>query len=365
MENTEIKFVKLVGVNEAIPFQSTLAAAISQNTVKTLIIDGTNIFTAPLNSFNSCLIWSSDDLIIKGNGTLKYEHGDSGGHGAVIYQQYGTLQIESGVTLAGAANGNAFGRAIYIDGGTTTINGGVFKGYSAQPTSAGIDAIIVADGNVTISGGTFSSTKHSSNPDTKKTYGLSVTGGTVKLKGGTYNGIYVQQSSLTGLSELLDSGCVYKKSDNSVFDGTSVKETQEKLTVENETIIGAVDVTVTEPVAGQTPQDATANTANTTVSITEWSLDGTKLAATDTFEAGKTYRVHVLVNTDSGYSFAASPTVTFNGTTAGTIVLNGPTYINYYADFTVPSEPINTVDVTITEPIAGQTPQDALSLIHI
>ena len=84
MENTEITYVKLTGTIETIPAQSTLAAAIEQTSPKTLIVEGTNTFVAPLNGFNICLLYVRSELNVKGSGTLEYRHGNSGGLGAVI-----------------------------------------------------------------------------------------------------------------------------------------------------------------------------------------------------------------------------------------------------------------------------------------
>ena len=124
--------------------------------------------------------------------------------------------------------------------------------------------------------------------------------------------------------------------------------------------IGSVDVTITKPVAGAQPQNGVSNTDNVTVTITEWYHNGVKMLATDTFAAGETYKVHVIVKPNSGYEFADNPTATFNGSTAGTIYMYGKDYINYYAEFTVPaaSTPttIDTVAISVTAPTAGAAP---------
>ena len=137
--------------------------------------------------------------------------------------------------------------------------------------------------------------------------------------------------------------------------------TFEKEYTPGNSILNSVDVSITEPVAGAQPQDAVSNTANVSVSTTEWYHNGTKLSASDTFESGETYKVHVIVNPDSGYEFADNPTATFNGSKTGTLYTNGKDYINYYAEFTAVNAPINSVDVKITEPVAGAHPQDAVS----
>ena len=132
MENTDIIFVKLTGASGAMPSRETLGAAISNTTYKVLTIEGENKFWSPLSGNNDCLIWPKSELTINGTGTLKYEHGNTGGTGAVINMASDNLlTINGNVTLEGGANGTAFGRAIAARAGTTLINGGSFIGYTA------------------------------------------------------------------------------------------------------------------------------------------------------------------------------------------------------------------------------------------
>lgn len=242
MENTEISFVKLTGTGgeEMLDMHDSLTAAISQTTAKTLIVNGTNTFTSPLNSFNDCLIWSRADLKIQGTGTLKYKHGNSSGSGAVVHKTGGSLIINQGIRLVGYGNGVSFGRALCLEGGNTTIRGGSFFGYSAMNvTGNDIDAVLVDDGaTLTVEDGDFSSSLHSSVTDPLvEAYGLYVANGsTVILKGGTYKGI----RSKSYLSTLLDTDCSYRKNDGSIFDGAAVYKTSEQLTVFGIPIINAI-----------------------------------------------------------------------------------------------------------------------------
>ena len=126
--------------------------------------------------------------------------------------------------------------------------------------------------------------------------------------------------------------------------------------------INTVDVTIREPLAGAFPQAAVSNTDNVSVGITAWWHNGVKMSSSDYFVAGETYKVHVIVYPDSGYGFADSPTVTFNGSKKGTVYLSGVEYINYYAEFTaVGPTIIDAVDVKVTKPVAGAHPQDVVS----
>ena len=108
----------------------------------------------------------------------------------------------------------------------------------------------------------------------------------------------------------------------------------------------------------QTPQSASSDTAHTIIKKTEWYYDGAKMSSTEKFEAGKTYRVYVLINPDSDYVFSSNPIVTFNSSTQGTIQMKGVDYINCYVDFEVSqlNSPITSVSLTVTEPKAGMKP---------
>ena len=128
------------------------------------------------------------------------------------------------------------------------------------------------------------------------------------------------------------------------------------------TYIAPVDVTIKEPVADAFPQNAVSHTDNVSVINTEWWHNGVKMSSSDYFVAGETYKVHVIVYPDSGYGFADSPTVTFNGSKKGTVYDSGVNYINYYAEFTaVGPTIIDAVDVKVTKPVAGAHPQDVVS----
>ena len=371
MENTEITYVKLTGASGAMPSRETLGAAISNTTYKVLTIEGTNKFWSPLNGNNDCLIWPRNELTINGTGTLKYEHGNTGGTGAVINMASNvSLKIDGNVTLEGGANGSSFGYAIFAQAGTTKINGGSFIGYSADITSnADVSAVIInSSANLTINGGNFSASLHQNSPEGKKAHSLSITStatGAISIKEGTFpQGINIKARGKTiencgyfdtaKASITADGNAVATTASTNVLNGKNV-------VVTDTSIIASVAVAVTEPVAGAQPQNGVSNTDNVTVTRTEWYHNGVKMLATDTFAAGETYKVHVIVKPNSGYEFADNPTATFNGSTAGTIYMYGKDYINYYAEFTATTEPIGSVDVTITKPVAGAQPQNGVS----
>ena len=371
MENTEITYVKLTGASGAMPSRETFGAAISNTTYKVLTIEGTNRFWSPLNGDNDCLIWPRNELTINGTGTLKYDHGNTGGTGAVINMASNvSLKIDGNVTLEGGANGKSYGYAISAQAGTTKINGGSFIGYSASINdNADVSAVIInSSANLTINGGNFSASLHQNSPEGKKAHSLSITStatGAISIKEGTFpQGINIKARGKTiencgyfdtaKASITADGNAVATTASTDVLNGKNV-------VVTDTSIIASVAVAVTEPVAGAQPQNGVSNTANVNVTITEWYHNGVKMLATDTFAAGETYKVHVIVKPNSGYEFADNPTATFNGSTAGTIYMYGKDYINYYAEFTATTEPIGSVDVTITKPVAGAQPQNGVS----
>ena len=347
MENTEITYVKLTGASGAMPSRETFGAAISNTTYKVLTIEGTNRFWSPLNGDNDCLIWPRNELTINGTGTLKYDHGNTGGTGAVINMASNvSLKIDGNVTLEGGANGKSYGYAISAQAGTTKINGGSFIGYSASINdNADVSAVIISSSaNLTINGGNFSASLHQNSPEGKKAHSLTITStatGAISIKEGTFpQGINIKARGKTiencgyfdtaKASITADGNAVATTASTDVLNGKNV-------VVTDTSIIASVAVAVTEPVAGAQPQDAVSNTANVSVSTTAWYHNGVKMLATDTFAAGETYKVHVIVKPNSGYEFADNPTATFNGSTAGTIYMYGKDYINYYAEFTVPA----------------------------
>ena len=360
MENTEITYVKLTGiVEETIPAQSTLTAAIEQTSPKTLIVEGKNTFVAPLNGLNNCLLYVNSELNVKGSGTLEYRHGNTSGFGAVIYVAAAHSLTIQDVTLVGSTNGQNFGRALYLSGASKTkILSGTFSGYSELENSV-IDAVIVdQEAELTIEDGSFYA---SANADSIKTYGLLNKSSTTKvtLNGGTYDGIDASMAN-RNLSDMLGTDCYYTDS-NGTVDMTSVTNTTERLTVRTKRI-DAVDVNISVPVVGNHPQDASSNTYNVNVTKTAWSCNDVEISAPNTFDAGKTYQVHVEVQASNDCTFADSPTITINGSTAVTDYFRvNDTSITFDAEFTPENIIIDTVDVTITEPVAGAQPQDAVS----
>ena len=101
------------------------------------------------------------------------------------------------------------------------------------------------------------------------------------------------------------------------------------------TIIDAVDVKVTKPVAGAHPQDVVSNTDHAIVTAVAWRKNGVELSPSDTFEEGVSYQLTVVVGVDSyKYEFTDDTIVTFNGANTGEYLANDIDYVAYDVWFT-------------------------------
>lgn len=90
--------------------------------------------------------------------------------------------------------------------------------------------------------------------------------------------------------------------------------------------LAQVDLTVTAPVKGQTPKNATANNRGYTVVKTTWAPDH------DVFKANTHYDVTITVKADSGYELTADTAFRVNGHSV-TAKAQGDTYIMTYTGF--------------------------------
>lgn len=78
------------------------------------------------------------------------------------------------------------------------------------------------------------------------------------------------------------------------------------------TLIGSVAVTVPEPVAGNTPQNAKPDGKDVNVK-TVWYLQGSDTPFAQVFEEGKAYKIEVGIEARPGYRFTQPLVVTVNG----------------------------------------------------
>lgn len=347
MENTEIICVKLTGASGAMPSRETLGAAISNTTYKVLTIEGTNNFWSPLSGNNDCLIWPQSELTINGTGTLKYEHGNTGGSGAVINMASNvSLKIDGNVTLEGGANGTAHGRAIVARAGTTLINGGSFIGYSALNNDyTDTDAVLIDySAKVTINGGSFRASFYDAT-GSKKAHGLAILDtatGEISIKAGTFSqGIDIEATGKTietcgyfnEAKEISVNGSVIAASESTeALIGQNVE-------VSNIASIRNLSATVTKPADGASPVfSATAGDDSYTVTVNKWYNGGTAnnpnisntMSASDTFIAGNPYVAEVIFTPKEGYLIRSDRSVTINGLDAVFCGSQGSTGAVYY-----------------------------------
>ena len=347
MENTDIIFVKLTGASGAMPSRETLGAAISNTTYKVLTIEGENKFWSPLSGNNDCLIWPKSELTINGTGTLKYEHGNTGGTGAVINMASDNLlTINGNVTLEGGANGTAFGRAIAARAGTTLINGGSFIGYSAlQNDYTDTEAVLIDySAKVTINGGSFSASFYNAT-GSKKAYGLAILDtatGNISIKAGTFS----QGIDIGATGKTIETCGYFNEAKEISVNGSVIAASEstealigQNVEVSNIASIRNLSATVTKPADGASPVfSATAGDDSYTVTVNKWYNGGTAenpnisntMSASDTFIAGNPYVVEVIFTPKEGYLIRSDRSVTINGLDAVFCGSQGSTGAVYY-----------------------------------
>lgn len=347
MENTEIICVKLTGASGAMPSRETLGAAISNTTYKVLTIEGTNNFWSPLSGNNDCLIWPQSELTINGTGTLKYEHGNTGGSGAVINMASDNLlTINGNVTLEGGANGTAHGRAIVVRAGTTLINGGSFIGYSALNNDyTDTDAVLIDySAKVTINGGSFRASFYDAT-GSKKAHGLAILDtatGEISIKAGTFS----QGIDIGATGKTIETCGYFNEAKEISVNGSVIAASEstealigQNVEVSNIASIRNLSATVTKPADGASPVfSATAGDDSYTVTVNKWYNGGTAnnpnisntMSASDTFIAGNPYVVEVIFTPKEGYLIRSDRSVTINGLDAVFCGSQGSTGAVYY-----------------------------------
>ena len=131
-----------------------------------------------------------------------------------------------------------------------------------------------------------------------------------------------------------------------------------EFTVEKE-LIDSVSATITLPTAGSHPvESGTPGDSSYTIARVYFYDDNRLLDASDTFEAGKTYRIHVHFLPNIGYAIDQTTIATINGMNAvywTSIGSGADRRSSFCITYTVPEE-ITNISVTVSEPVAGGTP---------
>ncbi|MBQ3417251.1 MAG: leucine-rich repeat protein [Ruminococcus sp.] len=177
---------------------------------------------------------------------------------------------------------------------------------------------------------------------------------------------YTAQIALTALD-----GYVFSESATGTINGTNARvrvDNQRKnlyvnLTFTCPKVITAADCAVTDPVAGEKPNDTavSGDSGKYSAEIINWFKGSgdraVQMASRESFEAGNTYSVRVRYTAQDGYVFDENTVYTVNG--------QSTTYLGrgvYETSFTVinPNQPkpLASVSCTVTKPIAGQKPDN-------
>ncbi|MBQ7614285.1 MAG: hypothetical protein IJU77_04515 [Butyrivibrio sp.] len=152
-------------------------------TLSSITLNGSSV------SRKSSMVWNEGTLIVGNNANLINAKKD-GDNGAAIYQNKGTLTVNSGANFTG--NSANDGGAIYVKDGIVNISGGTFSGNNAIQNGGAI----YYDGSstVTISGGSFTGNNSA------------IDGGAIYAKSGN---ITNSNGSFTGNTSARNGGAIY------------------------------------------------------------------------------------------------------------------------------------------------------------
>ena len=301
-----------------------------------------------------CFINNRGNLTIDGNGTLAVSF-NAGNYANAIILNQGNLTIDAPITLDATCKSiQSYGRAIMNHSGTFTISDGTYIGFKSNTlgTLGNVGALWQASENANkesiISGGQFQIKDE--NGFVSNNYALVNSGvDNLTLKGGTFYGIYASQYSLK-LSALLGSYCKFQKN-GADFNGSSLSDSTDVLSVVNTNLISTVNLTVTAPLNGDNPSAPSISTDNVTIYAHEWKDSSeSNMSSFSTFVGGETYRLQVRVNTTK--EFSKNTEIYINGQKA-TVKSFAENTILCYCDFIASNEQIDTVQVGLDTPMVG------------
>ena len=376
MENPDIRYVALGNINETLPVgKEGLVTAIQVKGIKNLQLLGDATFTAPAmtqTTYAALLHTTSTyntTLNISGAGSLTFKAVANSSFNAVIYNQGGSINVDSG-TLVGSYNTAVYGSAIWQEYGELRIKDGQFLADNAMaplslPTP--MSAVIIYGGQAWIEGGTFRMRNWVTTIDPP--YGLQIgKDATVDLSGGTYYGILLPSDS-TPLANYMDEDFYTALTDESKFNPASVysqEYTASGNVVRIAWFVNRVDVHVNAPMAGV---DITENYFNiptsgcqATMYYPQWYKNGEPVTS-GTFEAGASYKVVVQIEVKPGYGaeFATGVTAAINNN-AVAVDRKSAHWIEVEYDFGVCPNVISLVELTATAPKEGQKPSYTIGL---
>ena len=224
----------------------------------------------------------------------------------------GNLVIENGIFISNNTKTEGYVEE-YIDcyGGTVTINGGTFYSYYRP--------IHQSSGDVIINDATFY--VYGTHPE--RTYpGLEFNDKTSKVM--IYNCTLIGVDDVVHISApelmqdilpekytLMADGVEKEVTDFETYSGKPTNIYGRELIIKSPDKIDRVDITLTEPVAGEKPDNtATVTKGEAKVTLVQWTENN---ALADTFEEGKTYNARLVLSPLEGYTFSEDTKVYFNG----------------------------------------------------
>lgn len=372
MESDTIKYVALGDVCEDIPpvAGSGNAVAIEVNGTKNLVVFGTAEFSAPNVRYGYKTITGllhTDDydiLNITGNGLLTFWGSSDDSYNAAIYNDGGTVSVDE-AAIEGATSTSTKACAIVQQSGGLSITGGEFYGDTVrdihEDTSAAC-AVYLNGGSTWISGGVFRSYNDEYYSDSKL-YGLYISPyAKAYLSGGTYYGISLPSNS-TPLSDFMDEDVYTVYTDGRWFNPESEysqEYTESDKLVYIVNVIDEVDIHINAPVAGRTvftdvymvPDGCYVNSVN-------WYEDGEGVSTAHSFKEGKSYMVEITLIADENAEFPyvmTSATINYDPNTTYEILTTSGRSICLQLDMGICPGLVKEVALTVTAPKEGQKP---------
>ncbi|CDC77344.1 putative uncharacterized protein [Candidatus Colimorpha enterica] len=376
MENDNIRYVALGNVEDTLPLVSMEETGpyadnrwpgIWVNSYKDLILLGNAQFTAPNAEENVHRVYDhliqvrqGGRLAISGSGGLTF-HGNAVGWPTSVAEVVdgGILTINSGTVKGDTENRTSFCYGVNVNGGTLYVNDGTVIGTNRH-NQAPISAVNLYDGTAYIYGGTFYSDV-SDGAAGSNHYGLSIDeGGTGYLSGGTFAGISMPYDS--DMSDYVGNG--YTMTVNGINTTPASCSTTTNI-VEIFKEISAVDIHVNAPEAGKAPamypgdvymvpEGVTALAPVWYENNSPWKISN----GAERFEAGKTYKVEIVLTADEGMNFAkslTSATINYKNAEVSAFAGNWEKGIVLTVDFGECPETISDVELNVTAPKEGNT----------
>ncbi len=372
MESDKIKYVALGDIEEEIApvAGSGEAFAIEVNGTKNLVMFGDAVFLAPkVKSGNKTIVGllHTDDydiLNITGNDSLTFCGSSDVPYNAAIYNDGGTVSIEE-ASIGGLAGSSKSACAIVQKSGGLSITGGEFYGDTIrdinEDTSA-VCAVYLNGGSTWISGGVFRTFNNEYYSDSA-IYGLYISPyATAYLSGGTYYGICLSASN-TPLSDFMDEDVYTVYSDGQKFNPESEysqEYTESGKVVRIVNFIDEVEIHINEPVAGRTVfTDVYRVPYGCYVNGVNWYEDGESVSTAHSFKAGKSYMVEITLIADKNAEFPyvmTSASINNDPSTAYQILTTSGRSICLQLDMGVCPDLVKEVALTVTAPKEGQKP---------